>query len=193
MGKCSNSKQANRSAKLRLHLCYPTTPVPMWQQHSRRTSTFNSCVLNSYCFSFLSSNTKSSSNPVTKYAHATSSCICTLFHVTSSCTILWTASIPSYLSISISSKTLFYTLIIYTNAPSNTSQHLRNCDKGTRMRKISLYAASFFILLLLCVPVIISARHINRSRSRKSQILNFMPHYRSQVLRSLEMEITFLE
>ncbi|WVY99664.1 hypothetical protein V8G54_025734 [Vigna mungo] len=29
----------------------------------------------------------------------------------------------------------------------------------------SLYAAAFFILLLLCVPLIISARHINRSRS----------------------------
>jgi len=118
MVKRSNSKQIEVKSwgciyATQQHLCLCGSPSTYY---SRRTTTFNSCVFNSYCFSFPSSNTKTSSNPVTKCAHATSSCIFTLFHVTSSCKILWIASIP---------YTLFYSLIIYTNAPSNTSQHLR--------------------------------------------------------------------
>ncbi|KAH1144120.1 hypothetical protein AAZX31_12G191700 [Glycine max] len=34
------------------------------------------------------------------------------------------------------------------------------------MRRNSLYIVAFVLIVLLCVPVVISARHINRSRSR---------------------------
>lgn len=38
-----------------VHLCYPTILGHVWKglgQYSRKRSTFNSCVLNSFCFSF---------------------------------------------------------------------------------------------------------------------------------------------
>lgn len=62
--------------------------------------------------------------------------------------------------------------ISISNILTTTSHDTHKLREEKIMRRSCVYATAF-LLLLLCVPLIISARHINRPRSRKSQILNF--------------------
>lgn len=189
MVKCSDSKQT-QVPKMMVHLCYPTILGHVWKglgQYSRKRSTFNSCVLNSFCFSFALMEQQ-------KLARA----ILWLSVRNISCDLFLRNPVNCFNSmISIPTPHTLYCLIIYIHTFSSFScihrstlrisnilatsidlTTLRNWERKTRMRRNSLYIAAF-VLVLLCVPIIISARHINRSRSRNSQILNFSGHQKS--------------
>ena len=179
-----------------VHLCYPTILGHVWKglgQYSRKRSTFNSCVLNSFCFSFSLMEQQKLARAILWISVRNISCdlflrnpvncfnsmisITTLHPLYSLYIYIHTHTFSSFFSIHRSTFSLYVRIsnILATSIDLTT---LRNWERKTRMRRNSLYIAAF-VLVLLCVPIIISARHINRSRSRNSQILNFSGHQKS--------------